>query len=139
MKTVCVAGNFDPLHIGHVRHIQKAKKLGDKLVVIIHPDNDVIKKKGYCFMPLEQRKAIIEELKSVDEVVVAIDNDITCAKTLRLIKPNIFAKGGSRVLGTLPENEIQICQELGIQIVYGIGEQLASSQELVKRAAGRER
>lgn len=138
MRTVIVAGAFDPLHFGHVRHIQLAKMLGDKLIVIINPDADLIRKKGYVFLPLEQRKAIVEALKSVDEVVVAIDGDGTVAKTIEMIKQRtsdefIFAKGGDRVPGTLPDNEVKVCEKLGINLVYGVGDKLDSSQEIVSK------
>jgi len=48
---VAVSGGFDPIHIGHVRMIQEARKLGDKLVVIINNDHCLTHKKGYAFMP----------------------------------------------------------------------------------------
>jgi len=134
MIKVAVAGGFDPLHIGHLEHIRKAKKLGDWLVVIVNPDADLIRKKGYVFMPLEHRKAILEALREVDEVVVSIDSDGTVAKTLKLIKPDIFAKGGDRTPDNMPQNEIDACQEIGCKIVYGLGDKLDSSQWIVARA-----
>ncbi|MEK7122264.1 MAG: adenylyltransferase/cytidyltransferase family protein, partial [Patescibacteria group bacterium] len=67
---VAVSGGFDPIHIGHVRMIQEARALGDELVVIINNDNWLRTKKGYVFMPQEQRKEIIEHIKGVDRVVI---------------------------------------------------------------------
>ncbi len=48
---VAVSGGFDPLHIGHVRMFERAKKLGDELVVILNNDNWLRKKKKHIFMP----------------------------------------------------------------------------------------
>ncbi len=134
MTRVMVSGAFDPIHRGHIEHIQKAKELGDWLIVSVNPDEDMFRKKGYCFMPLEERMVIVKEIKGVDEVVASIPDNGTQGKTLEWIRPDIFAKGGDRVLGTLPENEVKVCEELGIKIVYGIGEKLNSSQDLVRNA-----
>jgi len=132
MVKVAIAGGFDPLHIGHIKHIEAASKLGDWLIVIVSTDRDMIRKKGYEFMPFEERIEIVKALKWVDEVVPSIDADGTVAKTLKVIKPDIFAKGGDRTEDNMPENEIQACKEIGCKIVYGVGEQLQSSSGLVE-------
>jgi len=131
---VCVAGGFDPIHKGHIKHIKKARKLGDYLVVIISRNDQMIQKKNYRLLPLEDRKAVIEELRSVDEVVVNIDKDTGCAETLRMIRPNIFAKGGDRTPDNMPASEVEACREIGCKIVYGIGKQLGSSSNYVEKA-----
>jgi len=133
MVKVAVAGGFDPLHIGHIKHIEVASKLGDRLIVMVSTDMDMIRKKGYEFMPFKERMEIIKALKWVDEVVPSIDADGTVAKTLKAIKPDIFAKGGDRTEDNMPENEIQACKEIGCKIVYGVGEQIQSSSGLVDR------
>jgi cytidyltransferase-like protein len=132
MIHVVVSGGFDPLHIGHVKHLQLAKSLGDYLTVLVSTDSDMVNKKGFCFMPLNERIAIIQELKCVDSVMETIDTDGTQAKTLRLIKPSIYAKGGDRIPDNMPVNEIIACEEIGCKIVYGVGEQLQSSTNLVR-------
>jgi glycerol-3-phosphate cytidylyltransferase-like family protein len=55
MRVVAVAGGFDTLRIGHTRHMQAAKALGDYLVVIVSTNKDLILKKGYYNMPFEER------------------------------------------------------------------------------------
>jgi cytidyltransferase-like protein len=136
-KTVAVAGGFDPIHIGHIRHMKAAKKLGDQLIAIVSSDEDMERKKGFCFMPLEQRVEIVESLRFVDQVVVSKDTDGTVAQTLLELKPDIFAKGGDRTPDNMPQNEIDVCREIGCQIAYGVGEQLSSSTNLVRRALNR--
>lgn len=84
-------------------------------------------------MPLADRKEILEGLRWVDEVVISIDSDGTVAKTLEMIKPDIFAKGGDRTSDNMPKNEIETCGKLGIQIIYGIGDKINSSSELVAK------
>ena len=66
-----MSGGFDPIHVGHVRMFQEAKKLGDELVVILNNDNWLKKKKGYAFMPEEERKEVIEGLRPVDRVIIS--------------------------------------------------------------------
>lgn len=133
---VAVAGGFDCLHIGHLRHMKKAKALGNYLVVIVSTDADMVKKKGYCFMPLEERMELIENYPFVNEVVASIDKDGTVADTLRWLKPDIFAKGGDRVPDNIPQNEIDVCQEIGCKVVYGVGDKLQSSSDLVRKLTG---
>mgnify|MGYP001563500521 CR=1 FL=1 len=66
--TVVASGYFDPLHKGHLEYLQEAKKLGDRLVVIVNNDAQAVLKKGKSFIPQDQRVAIIKSLSFVDEV-----------------------------------------------------------------------
>ena len=123
MKTVLVAGGFDPLHIGHIQHFKEAKALGDVLVVAVNSDADMVRKKGYCFMPHLERMEIIKAIKYVDRVIPVIDSDGSCAATIMEVRPEIFAKGGDRNPkdNPIPQNEIDACNRIGCEIVYGIG------------------
>ena len=136
MITVAVAGAFDPIHLGHLQHLRAAKALGDRLVVLLNPDSDLVAKKGYAFMPWGDRWQILMELRCVDDVIEITDLDGTCAGTLAKVKPDIFAKGGDRSgPEKMPQNELNICQKLGIKIVYGVGGgKIQSSSELVRAA-----
>jgi len=130
MIKVAVAGNFFPLHDGHIDHLEKARKLGDYLIAIIGSDEYLKKRDKPIFLSLENRK---KQLKAwVDEVVEVIDTDGTCAETLRMISPDFFCKGGDRTPDTMPENEIKVCQEIRCKIIYGIGEKLNSSSKIIK-------
>ena len=118
---VAVAGGMDPIHVGHIRHIKEAKKLGDKLIVILASDEYMMRKKGRAFMPFNERKEILEAIASVDEVIAPLDKDGTVTETLRFIKPHVFAKGGDRVPGNMPKSELDICNAEGIEIIYNVG------------------
>lgn len=120
---VAVSGGFDPVHVGHVRLFHEAKKLGDKLVVILNNDNWLKKKKGYVFMPQEERKEIIEVLRWVDEVVITSHpknpEDMSVCAELKKIRPDIFANGGDRTAKNIPE--IPLCKEIGCKMIFSVG------------------
>lgn len=136
-KIVAVSGGFDPVHIGHVRMFEAAKKLGDKLVVILNNDNWLKKKKGYVFMHEKERKEIIEAFKMVDKVVITKHSknskDTSVCSELLKIKPDIFANGGDRKLDNIPE--VQVCKEIKCQMVFNVGKggKVQSSSWLVNK------
>ena len=136
---VAVAGGWDPLHGGHLAHLRGARALGGVLFVITHTDEMMVKKKGYAFLPLAERLEILRELRCVDQVFVAEemgDNDGTVTRSLEALDPFIFAKGGDRAgPENMPPNELEVCEKLGIKIVYGVGgAKVQSSSELVRAA-----
>jgi D-beta-D-heptose 7-phosphate kinase/D-beta-D-heptose 1-phosphate adenosyltransferase len=134
---VAVSGGFDPIHIGHVRMFERAKALGDELVVILNNDNWLTKKKGYAFMAERERKEVIEGLRAVDRVVITTHGpepeDMSVAQALRELRPDIFANGGDRKQDNTPEGEA--CAELGIEMVFNVGEggKVQSSSWLLKK------
>lgn len=136
--TVAVSGGFDPMNgRGHASHIKDARRLGDRLVVILSRDEQLVAKgnkaNGTFYPGIKDRRAIMELV--ADEVVVNIDSDATCAETLRMVKPQIFAKGGDRGPENMPANELAVCKEIGCQIVYNVGDpKETSSSELVQRS-----
>lgn len=138
MKTVAVSGGFDPIHIGHVRLFEEAKKLGGRLVVILNNDHWLKKKKGYAFMSQEERAEVIRALRAVDEVIVTEHQknpeDMSVCRELEKLKPEVYANGGDRHAGNIPEYEL--CQRLGIEMVFNVGQggKVQSSSELVERA-----
>ena len=132
-KVVIVSGYFDPLHVGHLEYLQMASQLGDKLLVIVNNDEQAKLKKGESFMSERDRMEIIYALECVDEVLISCDEDASVCKSLELaaqFKPMadlIFAKGGDRNFGEVPE--VDICKKLGIEMVDNLGEKIRSSSE----------
>ena len=120
MITVAVSGSFDPVRIGHLDEICKARELGDRLMVILARDDQLIKERGCCFVPYHERKAIIEKISGVDMVLPNIDEDTSVVKSLERYRPDVLAKSGSGTGGNASAEEI-ICQKIGCRIVYGIG------------------
>ena len=115
---VAVSGGFDPIHIGHVRMIREAAEMGD-VIVIANSDSWLMRKKGYVFMPYDERQEILYAIKGVVDVVEANDKDGTVCYTLKKIKPDIFANGGDRKEGNVPEYDV--CNDLNIKMCFGVG------------------
>lgn len=140
MITVAISGGFDPIHIGHIEMMKEAKDLGDKLVVIVNNDNWLKKKKGFAFMDEKERKAIVEAVRYVDEVILTNHSenttDMSVCTELENLKPDIFANGGDRKPDGDPVPEVDLCNKLGIKLVYNTGKsgKIQSSSELVKKA-----
>lgn len=134
--TVAVSGGFDPIHVGHIRLISEARKLGDRLVVILNNDNWLTDKKGYVFMPEHERREILLALSAVDDVVITEhtpgDSDRSVSRELAKLRPNIFANGGDRTSENTPE--AATCREYGIKQVFNVGgTKVQSSSQLVKQ------
>ena len=125
MKTVAISGYFDPLHVGHLEYIELASKLGDHLTVIVNSDYQCKLKKGKSFMPEDDRVRIIQALKPVDSAFLSIDLDSSVCESLSIIKPNIFANGGDRKLGEIPETRVM--KKYNIMMVDGFGIKRRSS------------
>lgn len=138
-RWVAVSGGFDPIHIGHVRMFREARKLGDKLVVILNNDKWLIDKKGYAFMPEKERAELIAEFPFVDRVFItehrAHDTDRSVSRELAKLKPAIFANGGDRKkVSDIPESTV--CREFRIKMVFRVGKggKVQSSSWLVDAA-----
>lgn len=129
-KTVAVSGGFDPIHIGHVRMILEAGEMGD-VIVIANSDEWLMRKKGFVFMPWEERAEILSSIRGVLRVVRVDDSDGTVCEALRREKPDFFANGGDRKTNNTPEMEV--CNELGIGLLWEVGGgKIQSSSDLVK-------
>jgi cytidyltransferase-like protein len=138
MNIVAVSGGFDPVHIGHLRSIMEARELGDSIMVILTRDDQLIRKKGYVFMPYHERKEILMRIGGVDIVLPNIDPDLSSTKSLERYSPDIFAKGGDRTEDNMPQSEKDACEKIGCKIVYGIGGgKIQSSSWLVKKSTER--
>lgn len=136
-KAVIVSGYFNPIHKGHIEYFHKAKKLGDKLFVIVNNDIQRSLKKSKEFMLQEERVTIVNELRVTDKVFLSIDQDRTVVKTIEKIyfeynlKYNLcFANGGDQDNNSIPEADI--CNKLKIKMLDGLGDKIQSSSWLIK-------
>lgn len=128
LKVALLSGGFDYLHPGHLSYIESAIGQWDIILIALSRDDQLREKdrqlghpKGREPIPYEVRKALLEwGLKGRAKVVQNVDRDITCCDTLRLYHPDVFVKGGDTWNAqNLPE--ASVCEELGIEIVFGVG------------------
>ena len=138
MKAIIVSGYFNPLHKGHLEYLNHAKAITDKLIVIVNNDYQRELKGSKAFQDEEERVIIISNLKAVDEVVLSIDQDRTVRETIRHISEKLgkeyelaFANGGDQSNESSPE--ARICNELGINLIDGLGEKIQSSSWLLEK------
>ena len=123
--------------------MQEAKKLGDKLIVILNNDNWFSIKGKELFMSENDRKEIIEALACVDEVFISKHKysresfdrnteEYSVCRELNEIRPDIFANGGDRFAEDVPE--FKLCQKLGIKMAFNVGHggKVRSSSDLLR-------
>jgi rfaE bifunctional protein nucleotidyltransferase chain/domain len=98
-------GNFDLLHVGHVRYLRGAKALGGRLVVAINSDESVraLKGEGRPIMPADERAEIVSALADVDAVVIFPELNVRAI--IREIRPDIQAKGTDYTADSVPERD----------------------------------
>jgi rfaE bifunctional protein nucleotidyltransferase chain/domain len=105
-KVTLANGCFDVLHVGHVRYMQAAKKLGGKLIVAVNSDESVrvLKGEGRPHMPENERAEILAALADVDAVVIFPEPDVR--PLIREIHPDIQAKGTDYTAESVPERDV---------------------------------
>ena len=137
-KAILVSGYFNPLHKGHIEYFNLAKAAGDELFVIVNNDHQRALKGTKEFQNEEERVFIISNIKSVDRVFLSIDQDRTVCETIRMIHQQLsgkyhlaFANGGDQNNQSIPE--VPVCQELGIELIDGLGDKVQSSSWLLKK------
>ena len=122
MIVVQCHGCFDVLHYGHLVHLRAARALGDKLVVTITADEYIHKGDGRPVFTAQKRKAMLEELRCVDEVHIIHAPDAESA--IIAVQPNIYCKG-SEYRAHLPER--RLVESLGGRVVFTTGETHSST------------
>ena len=128
-KTIVVSGGLDPIHVGHVNMIQAAAILGD-VIIVLNSDAWLKRKKGYVFMPYDERKYLLKQIKGVTEVSAVDDSHGTVCEALRRLKPDMFGNGGDRTSENTPE--MSTCQELAIEMIWNLGgKKIQSSSGLI--------
>ena len=135
-KAIIVSGYFNPLHKGHLDLFEKAKEVGDLLIVIVNNDKQRELKGSKFFQDEEERIRIIRALHMVDMAWISIDEDSTQNETLKLMVDKFygsmnlaFANGGDQNNGTIPEKEI--CDQYNIELIDGLGDKIQSSSWLL--------
>jgi len=105
-RIILANGNFDLLHVGHVRYLRGAKALGGKLVVAVNSDESVRALKGEArpIMPEQERAEIVSALADVDAVIVFPELDVR--SIIREIRPDIHTKGTDYTPDTVPERDV---------------------------------
>ena len=105
---VLANGCFDLLHVGHIRYLQAARQLGDRLVVGLNADDSVrqLKGNGRPLMPAAERAEILAALTAVDAVVVFPEPDVRAL--VRALRPDIHAKGTDYTAENVPERDTVI-------------------------------
>ena len=135
-KAIIVSGYFNPIHKGHIEYFKSARQFADKLIVIVNNDYQRQLKGSKEFMKEDERVIIVKELKIVDYVYLSIDD--TKHVSLTIIKINeelshqyelFFGNGGDQSNNTIPE--ANICKELNIKLIDGLGEKIQSSSWLL--------
>jgi D-beta-D-heptose 7-phosphate kinase/D-beta-D-heptose 1-phosphate adenosyltransferase len=143
-KVVVISGHYQPIHAGHCEYAASAKKFAgeDGLVYcIVNSDKQGILKKGFSFVPEDDRLAVMQSLKYVDKAFISIDTDRTVCKTIQMLcdtmpvgeKPTHFANGGD-VTSDAPCPEEPICVQNGIELVYGLGDKIQSSSWILDKS-----
>jgi len=137
-KAVIVSGYFNPLHKGHLELFNKAKELGDILIVIVNNDKQRELKGSKFFQDEDERIEIIRALSVVDIAWISIDKDATQNETLKLLVNKFygtlnlaFANGGDQNNDTIPEKAI--CEQFNIELIDGLGDKIQSSSWLLAK------
>jgi len=102
-RVVLANGCFDLLHVGHVRYLEAARRLGDVLFVGINDDATVarLKGRGRPLMPVAERLEILKALRAVDHVVVFAED--TADRLVAALRPDVHAKGTDYAVDAVPE------------------------------------
>jgi len=113
---VLTNGAFDLLHVGHVRYLRAAKRLGDILVVAINDDDSVRRLKGprRPVFPLAERMELVAALQDVDFVVSFAEDDVR--QVIGVLKPDVHAKGTDYTRETVPERDAVLAQGGRVEI-----------------------
>lgn len=115
---VLACGCFDLLHIGHIKHLQAAKKLGRWLMVLVTHDEHVKKGPNRPAFPHDLRAEALSALEVVD--YVTINDDPNAVKAIKALRPNIYVKGPDYREGMTPAliEEKQIVEQIGGQFAF---------------------
>ena len=133
---IVLSGGFDPMHIGHLRMIQESAKMAEIVIAGVNSDEWLMRKKGYVFMPHEERVEMVQGTRGVSKAMAFDDDDNSACDLLRRVRalwPNFkvaFANGGDRTADNIPE--VPVADELDVHLIWGVGGgKVQSSSDLV--------
>lgn len=137
-RIVLANGNFDLLHVGHVRYLRGAKELGGKLIVAINSDESVRALKGDSrpVMPAEERAEIVSALEDVDAVIIFSELDVRAL--IRELRPDIQAKGTDYTVDSVPERDT-LAEYGGRVAIVGDAKNHSTSEIIRSRLAPRQK
>ncbi len=131
-KIILTNGCFDLLHVGHVRYLRGAKELGGRVIVAVNSDASVraLKGEGRPITPERERAEILAALEDVDAAVIFDAPDVR--ELVRLLRPDIHAKGTDYTRETVPERDIVLACGGRVEIVGDPKDH--STRELLRQA-----
>lgn len=120
-----VSGGFDPIHEGHIEMIKASAQASDGVIVLANSDDWLCRKKGKNFHSMKTRRAILENIKGVIDVLEFNDSDNSACDGIRKARakyPNdnlVFANGGDRGKDNIPET--LVCNECHVELAFSVG------------------
>ena len=154
-KVILVSGGFDPVHKGHLEMIDEASKLANEVWVILNNDRWLFQKKGQAFMSEEERSYIMSRIKNVSNVIICNpkggDDNTVCdgiydavnlyRRKFKYKGRNIsmaFGNGGDRVKKLSNVPEVDYCESMNVDVVWGLGKKIQSSSWLLEKFQNQE-
>lgn len=125
-RTVLCHGCFDLLHLGHIRHLQQARAMGDRLVVSVTADPDVGKGVGRPHFTAEQRVEALKALDCVDDAFVTAGPD--ASDVIRRLRPDVYVKGPDYDMASIASAEVAAANQSETRIAFTRGERWSSSR-----------
>jgi rfaE bifunctional protein nucleotidyltransferase chain/domain len=134
---VLTNGHFDVLHVGHVDCLQRAKALGDILIVGLNSDAStrLLKGEKRPIVPQEERAQLLAALQCVDYVIIFEER--TAERLIAALRPEVYAKGGDWAIEDLPE--ARAVTEYGIQVEILLQVPSRSTTEIIETILARYR
>ena len=137
-KAIIVSGYFNPIHKGHLEYFLNAKAHADELFVIVNNDHQRALKGSKEFQDEQERLMIVSHIKPVDFAMISVDKDRTVCKSIEKLVHDYsdtydftFANGGDQDNNSIPE--APICNDLGVDLLDGLGDKIQSSSWLLKK------
>ena len=140
-KTLVIAsGYFNPLHKGHIEYLNRSKAVGDFLFVIVNNDLQRELKGSTEFLKEDERMFIVQNLKAVNASMISIDKTRTIHSSIEFIynwrssefDKIVFTNGGDQLTASIEEKEV--CDRLGIEMIFGLGDKIQSSSWLLNKS-----